>query len=45
MLSEHRDVFENCGFRFEMDDAKPAGQRVKLLGVPFTKNVQFGAEG
>ena len=46
-LKEHKDVFEKNGFYFEFvnDDNSWTGNRIKLLTLPFSKNVTFNVDG
>ena len=41
----HLDVFRANGFHFDADDSQPAGHKLKLTAVPFSKGTQFGDEG
>lgn len=44
VIAEHQHVFEANGFRLRVDLSANAGQRVKLLGVPFSKSIHFGVD-
>jgi DNA mismatch repair ATPase MutL len=37
-------VFENNGFSLDVDLSRSFGKRIKLVAVPFSKEVQFGVE-
>lgn len=38
------NIFTANGFKIEADINAPAGERVKLLAVPFSKGIQFGIQ-
>ncbi|KAJ1440519.1 hypothetical protein B484DRAFT_343451 [Ochromonadaceae sp. CCMP2298] len=42
-IADNLSVFEKNGFKLRVDEAG-AGPRVKLLAVPFSKSISFGAE-
>ena len=44
VIAEHQEVFAQNGFKLAVDLTAPAGQRVKLLSVPFSKTVHFGVD-
>lgn len=44
VVVDNLDIFAANGFKIDADLAAPAGQRVKLLAVPFSKGVQFGVD-
>ena len=44
VVMEYLKLFEQNGFRFKIDETKPATQRVQLTAVPFSKRTQFGVE-
>jgi len=40
---EHRDgVYARNGFRFVLDESRPAGQRLSMSAAPFSKKVHLG---
>jgi DNA mismatch repair protein PMS2 len=41
---EHLQAFEVNGFRFHVDESAPAGRRLSLAAVPFSKNTRFGVD-
>eukprot|EP00897_Mesotaenium_endlicherianum_P008423 jgi/Mesen1/7609/ME000397S06672 len=41
-VAAHRDTFRRNGFEFEEVAEAPAGRRLRLVSVPFTKSVTFG---
>lgn len=36
------DIFQDNGFRFQINKDKPLGKRLSLISRPFSKNVDFG---
>ena len=44
VVIEYREVFEQNGFRFRIDQDAAATRRVQLVAVPFSKKTQFGVE-
>ena len=44
IIMAHASIFNANGFHFAVDRSAPAGGRVKLAAVPFSKNVTFGDE-
>lgn len=44
VIAEHLDVFARNGFKLTVDREASAGNRVKLLSVPFSKSVRFGVD-
>ncbi|KAL3517451.1 hypothetical protein ACH5RR_020040 [Cinchona calisaya] len=42
VISMHMDIIRKNGFSLEEDVHAPPGQRFKLKGVPFSKNITFG---
>ncbi len=45
LVSEHSRIFAANGFHFDApDDSQPAGRRLRLLAVPFSKTRTFGDE-
>jgi DNA mismatch repair protein PMS2 len=43
-ILEHMSVFEVNGFRFVSSNDAPAGRRLSLAAVPFSKNTRFGVD-
>lgn len=43
-MKENMSVFEENGFKLQIDDTEPPGKRVKVCSFPFSKSVQFGIE-
>lgn len=43
-MAEHCDTFTANGFKLAVDLTAPAGRRVQLLSVPFSKSVHFGVD-
>jgi DNA mismatch repair protein PMS2 len=44
VISDNIAVFEQNGFKLDVDLERAPGQRVRLCAVPFSKTVQFGKE-
>lgn len=44
VIADHLPIFEMNGFKLQVDDHAPCGQRIKLVSVPFSKSVQFGPD-
>jgi len=42
VIQEHEEVFRANGFVFDITDDAPAGRRVSLRAVPFSKSTRFG---
>lgn len=42
VIEENLQVFEENGFKIIVDESAPAGERVSLLTMPFSKGTQFG---
>ena len=44
VVLDNRAVFERNGFKFSVDEAKPAGRRLALMSAPFSRTTNFGAD-
>lgn len=44
IVIDNLKVFEDNGFRFDIDMEQPVTKRVKLIGKPFSRNWEFGKE-
>jgi len=44
ILIDNLPVFEKNGFQFQIDESAPVTQKVKLCGLPISKNWTFGKE-
>lgn len=44
MVCEHLEVFRANGFALDVDEDAPAGRRLRLRAVPFSKGTRFGEE-
>lgn len=45
IVRDHMDIFRFNGFECEYDEMAPAGRRVQLLAVPYSRNTSFGPRG
>jgi len=45
IVRDHMDIFRFNGFECEYDEMAPAGRRVRLLAVPYSRNTSFGPRG
>ncbi|XP_055311447.1 mismatch repair endonuclease PMS2 [Sitodiplosis mosellana] len=44
IVMDNLKVFEDNGFRFDIDIGRPVTKRVKLIAKPFSRNWEFGKE-
>ena len=44
VIQDNLDVFQQNGFKLEYIDneAIPPGQRIRILSLPYSKNIEFG---
>jgi DNA mismatch repair protein PMS2 len=42
VVEDNLDVFESNGFELGIDDSAPAGRRISMRSMPFSKGIQFG---
>ncbi|KAG5176090.1 hypothetical protein JKP88DRAFT_259047 [Tribonema minus] len=43
VIADHLDLFARNGFALSVEEGEPAGRRLRLTAVPFSKGAQFGA--
>lgn len=44
IILNHLEIFEENGFKFEVDDSNLVGRRLSLISKPFSKNLEFNKQ-